>query len=74
MSKLHWVACKMNEPRRVHIKILLVTTCSLHFDKHQIKNKFIGYIYIHFNQNLDEKSYISAKIEAVKHLHAVLLQ
>ena len=32
---------------------------------------FIAYIYIPFNKNLDEKSYISAKIKAVKHLHAV---
>ena len=30
-------------------------------------------IYIPFNQNLDEKSYMSAKTEAVKHLHAVFL-
>ena len=39
------------------------------------KIKFIAYIiiYIPFNQNLDEKSYKSAKIEAVKHLHAVFL-
>ena len=28
-------------------------------------------MYIRFIQNLDEKSYISAKIEAVKQLHAV---
>ena len=37
------------------------------------KVKLIAYIYIPFNQNLDEKSYISAKIEAVKQLHAVFL-
>ena len=37
------------------------------------KIKFIVYIYIHFNQNVDEKSDISAKIEAGKHLHAVFL-
>ena len=37
------------------------------------KIKFIAYIYIRFNQNLDEKSYISAKIEAVKHLFVVFL-
>ena len=37
------------------------------------KIKFIAYIYIHFNQNVDEKSDISAKIEAGKHLHAVFL-
>ena len=30
-------------------------------------------IYIRFNQNLDEQAYISAIIEAVKHLHAVFL-
>ena len=35
------------------------------------KIKFIAYIYIHFNQNFDEKSDISANIEAGKHLHAV---
>ena len=28
---------------------------------------------IRFNQNLDEKSNIDAKTEAVKHLHAVFL-
>ena len=32
------------------------------------KFKFIAYIYICFHQNLDEKSYISAKIIALKHL------
>ena len=37
------------------------------------KNNFIAYIYMHFNQNVDEKSYVSAKIEAGKHLHAVFL-
>ena len=31
------------------------------------------YIYIHVNQNLDEKFYLSAITEAVKHLHAVFL-
>ena len=30
--------------------------------------KSLAYIYIRFNQNSDEKSYISAKTEAVKHL------
>ena len=30
------------------------------------KSKFIAYIYIPFNRSLDEKSYIIAKIEAVK--------
>ena len=34
---------------------------------------FIVYIYIHFSQNVDEKSDISAKIEAGKHLHAIFL-
>ena len=37
------------------------------------KIKFIAYIYIHFNQNVDEKYDISAKIEAGKHLHVVFL-
>ena len=35
--------------------------------------KFIAYVYIHFNQNVNEKSDISAKIDAGKHLHAVFL-
>ena len=48
----------------------LVTECSLDFDKHQ-KITFIAYIHIRFNQNLDEKSYISAKIEAVKQFNAI---
>ena len=34
---------------------------------------FIAYIYIRFNQNIDERSNISAKIEAEKHLQAVFL-
>ena len=51
-------------------KTLLVTQCIVHFNKHQ-KIKFIAYIYIHFIQNLGEKSYISIKIEEVKHTHAV---
>ena len=37
------------------------------------KIKFIAYIYIDFNQNVDEKSDISAKMEGGKHLHAVCL-
>ena len=39
----------------VHVNFgnLLITRCRLHFDKHQ-KIKFIAYIYIRFNQNLDE--------------------
>ena len=37
------------------------------------KIMFIPYIYPLFTQNLDEKSYISATTEAVKHLHAVVL-
>ena len=37
------------------------------------KSRYPLYIFIHFSQNPDEKSYISAKIEAVKHLHAVNL-
>ena len=37
------------------------------------KIKFIAYIYIPFSQNPNEKSYRSAKIQAVKHLRAVFL-
>ena len=42
---------------------LHATQCSLHFDKRQKKIKFIAYIYIHFNENVGERSYISSKIE-----------
>ena len=34
---------------------------------------FIAYIYIHFNQNVDDKSGLSAEIEIGKHLHTVFL-
>ena len=37
------------------------------------KIKFIAYIYIRFNKNLDEKSHLSAKTQADKHIHAVFL-
>ena len=47
-------------------------TGSLHFDKHQ-KKSIHCLIYIRFNQNFDEKSYVSAKIETVKHLCAIFL-
>ena len=54
------------------MQTLLETQCSIHFDKHQ-KNNFIAHIYINCNQNLDENSYISAKIKIMKHFPAVLL-
>ena len=54
------------------VRVNFASQCSLHFDKHQ-KIKFIAYIYIRFNQNLDDISYIIAKIDAVKHLQAVFL-
>ena len=58
---------------------LLAIQCRLSFDKHQQnkkKKKFIAYIYIYSNQNLDYNSYtcyISTKIEALKHLHIIFL-
>ena len=52
--------------------LCFATQCNLHFDKHQ-KSKFFAYIYIRFNQSLDEKSYKRAKSEAVKQQHAVFL-
>ena len=61
-------------PEGVHVNFASDPIYTLHFDKHQKKNKFTAYIYSHFNQNHDKKSYINAKIEAVKHLHAVFLQ
>ena len=53
------------------IETLLATQCSLHY-KHQ-KINFIDYIYSLFNQNLDIKSNISCKTEAIKQLHAFFL-
>ena len=53
---------------------LLATQCSLDFVYTSINNgkiKFIPYIYIPFSQNRDEKTYISARSEGVKHEHAV---
>ena len=53
----------MNEPQRVHVNFgcdPVLFTLSINIRK----NKFIAYIYIRFNQNLDENSYISTKIEA----------
>ena len=50
-----------------------MTQCSLHFDKYKKKHQFIAYIYSGFNQNPDEKSYIRAKIETIKHLQTVFL-
>ena len=47
------------------MQTLLATQCSLFFNEYQKPIKFIAYIYIRFNQNFDEKSYINAKIEAV---------
>ena len=52
--------------------ILLATQCSLQFDQHK-KDQVHCLHLLRFNQNLEEKSNISAKIEAVNYLHAVLL-
>ena len=35
------------------------------------RNKFIAYIYICYNQQLDEKSSLRNKIEAVEHYHNI---
>ena len=62
--KLHWVACKVMETRRGSCKLCWrpnVVYISINIRK----IKFIAYICIRFNQKLDEKSYIRAKIEAV---------
>ena len=48
-----------------NVYTLVATQFRLHFDKYQ-KIKFISYIYIGFNQNLDENLYISTKIEIIK--------
>ena len=69
---LHLLAWNVNEPQRVHVNFTSdsnVVYTSIHIRK----IKFIAYIYNRFSQNLDEKSNMSAKIEAVKYLHAVFL-
>ena len=50
------------------MQTLLVTHRSLHFENMSIDDS-----YIRFNQNLDEKSYLNAKIEAVDHFHPLFL-
>ena len=60
----------MNEPKRSLCKCKLCYRSNLvNTSINLMKNKFIAYMYIRFNHKLDEKSYISAKIKAVKHLH-----
>ena len=49
---------------------VLATQCCLYFDEIRMI-KFIACIYICFNQNIDEKSSISAKFEPVTHVHTV---
>ena len=49
----------------MNTKDFVLTLLVTKFDKYR-KNKFIAYIYILY----DQKSYMSAKIETVKHLHA----
>ena len=56
---------------RVHV---IRDSCNLQASDLSInvrKNKFIAYIYISFNQNLDGKIFLSAKIKSVKNLYAV---
>ena len=74
---LHWVACKVNELRRGSCKLrfmqTLLATHAVYTSINIRKFKFIAYIYIRLSKNLDAKSYLSAKIEAVKQSHAVFL-
>ena len=59
--KLHWIDCKVIGP---HVNFVSTRTPVLFTLRYHGKNKFIAYINIRFNQNLDEKSYVNAKIEA----------
>ena len=59
-------------PKGVHVNFIKDPT-QFTLRETSERTKFIVYIYIRFNRNLDEKSYISAEIEAVKHLYAVFL-
>ena len=57
-------------PKGVHVNLVpnvVYTSINIR------KIEFIAYIYIHFNQNVDEKFDISAKIETGNYLHAVFL-
>ena len=69
--KLHWVAFKVNEPRRGSCK--LCTHSNVVYTSINIRKLSSLVIFIHFNPNVDEKSDISAKIEAGKHLYADFL-
>ena len=62
----------MNGPRRGPCKFRL-RPIAIYTSINIRKIKVIVYIYTPLNQNLDEKFYIKAEIEAVKHLHAVFL-
>ena len=53
-------------PKGVHVAQFSLPSLNLR------KNKLIAYIYMRFNQNLDERSYISGKIGAVNHLLLLL--
>ena len=51
-----------------------IKTCYTFHSRIKISLTFCHvYIYIRFNKNLDEKAYVSAKTEAVKHLHTFIL-
>ena len=71
--KLHGVTCKVNEPKGVHVNFPTNPTNVVYTSINIWKIRFIAYINIHFNQELDEKSYLSTETEAVKHLHTVFL-
>ena len=59
-------------PKRVHVNF--ASDPNVVYTSINTRNiKCIVYIYIHFNQNVDEKSDISAKIETGKHLHTFFL-
>ena len=54
----------------VHVNFVAILCC-VHFDKHQKKLSSLLKFTFAAIKSLTRKSYISAKIEAEKHLHAV---
>ena len=58
--KKKWIVCKV--PERIYVN----------FANDPLRETS-AYNYMRFNQNLDEKTYKSAKNEAVNYLHAVFL-
>ena len=61
----------MNEPKGVHVNFVSDPVYVVYTFINIRKIKIIAYMYNCFNENFNEKPYISSKIESVKHLHTV---